>query len=146
MAVATGGLKMTRTATKTMRSSDESTEQVILVYSRGGPVALIPERELGFSCLGSGMSPSSTANMGEVARRLRTKAPSAFYDERLLLNVILFGATGMVGQGALRECLEAPDVARGLAVGRDATGQTTRPAEVIRGGSGRGGCHRPRSR
>jgi hypothetical protein len=84
MAVATGGLKMTRTATKTMRSSDESTEQVILVYSRGGPVALIAERELDFSCLGSGMGPSSTANMGEVARRLRTKAPSAFYDERLL--------------------------------------------------------------
>jgi hypothetical protein len=84
MAVATGGLKMTRTATKTVRSSDESTEQVILVYSRGGPVALLAERELDFSCLGSGMSPSSTANMVEAARRLRTKAPSAFYDERLL--------------------------------------------------------------
>jgi hypothetical protein len=84
MAVATGGLKMTRSATKTVRSSDESTEQVILVYSRGGPVALLAERELDFSCLGSGMSPSSTANMVEVARRLRTKAPSAFYDERLL--------------------------------------------------------------
>jgi hypothetical protein len=84
MAIATGGLKMTRTATRTVRSSDESTEQVILVYSRGGPVALLAERELDFSCLGPGMSPSSTANMVEVARRLRTKAPSAFYDERLL--------------------------------------------------------------
>jgi hypothetical protein len=84
MAIATGGLKMTQTATNTVRSSDESTEQVILVYSRGGPVSLLAERELDFSCLEPGMSPSSTANMVEVARRLRTKASSAYYDERLL--------------------------------------------------------------
>jgi uncharacterized protein YbjT (DUF2867 family) len=39
------------------------------------------------------------------------------------VNVMLFGATGMVGQGVLRECLLAPDVERVLAVGRTATGQ-----------------------
>jgi len=39
------------------------------------------------------------------------------------MNVILFGATGMVGQGVLRECLLAPDVERVLAVGRSGTGQ-----------------------
>ncbi len=39
------------------------------------------------------------------------------------MKVILFGATGMVGQGVLRECLLAPDVERVLAVGRGATGQ-----------------------
>jgi uncharacterized protein YbjT (DUF2867 family) len=39
------------------------------------------------------------------------------------LNVVLFGATGMVGQGALRECLLDGDVARVLTVGRSATGQ-----------------------
>jgi len=39
------------------------------------------------------------------------------------MNVILFGATGMVGQGVLRECLAAPDVTRVLAVGRLPTGQ-----------------------
>jgi hypothetical protein len=83
-ALATSGLMMTRTSTKTVRSSEESSEQVIFVYSRDGRAALLAERELDFSCLGSGMSPSSTANMVEVARRLRTKAPSAFYDERLL--------------------------------------------------------------
>lgn len=38
------------------------------------------------------------------------------------MNIILFGATGMVGQGALRECLLAPDVHRVLAIGRSATG------------------------
>ena len=34
------------------------------------------------------------------------------------MRVILFGATGMVGQGALRECLADPQVERVLAVGR----------------------------
>jgi uncharacterized protein YbjT (DUF2867 family) len=40
------------------------------------------------------------------------------------MNVILFGATGMVGQGVLRECLRDDGVARVLAVGRSATGVT----------------------
>jgi uncharacterized protein YbjT (DUF2867 family) len=39
------------------------------------------------------------------------------------MNIILFGATGMVGQGVLRECLLDPDVRRVLCIGRSATGQ-----------------------
>lgn len=39
------------------------------------------------------------------------------------MKVILFGATGMVGLGVLRECLLAPDVEQVLAVGRNSTGQ-----------------------
>jgi uncharacterized protein YbjT (DUF2867 family) len=34
------------------------------------------------------------------------------------MNVLIFGATGMVGQGVLRECLQAGDVDRVLTVGR----------------------------
>src|SRR6185295_18823483 len=40
------------------------------------------------------------------------------------MKVILFGATGMVGQGALRECLLDPDVERVLAIVRAPTGQS----------------------
>jgi len=40
------------------------------------------------------------------------------------MNVLLFGATGMVGQGVLRECLLDPEVSRVLSIGRSATGQT----------------------
>jgi uncharacterized protein YbjT (DUF2867 family) len=40
------------------------------------------------------------------------------------MNVLLFGATGMVGQGVLRECLEAPDVPLVQTIGRNATGVT----------------------
>jgi uncharacterized protein YbjT (DUF2867 family) len=39
------------------------------------------------------------------------------------MDVILFGATGMVGQGVLRECLLDPDVHRVVIVGRTPTGQ-----------------------
>ena len=38
------------------------------------------------------------------------------------MNVVLFGATGMIGQGVLRECLLAPDVNRVLTIGRTVTG------------------------
>jgi len=39
------------------------------------------------------------------------------------MKVILFGATGMVGQGVLRECLLDPGVETVLAIGRSPTGQ-----------------------
>ncbi|MFZ0522197.1 MAG: NAD-dependent epimerase/dehydratase family protein, partial [Candidatus Acidiferrales bacterium] len=38
------------------------------------------------------------------------------------MNVVLFGATGMVGQGVLRECLLDPGVSLVQTVGRSATG------------------------
>jgi uncharacterized protein YbjT (DUF2867 family) len=39
------------------------------------------------------------------------------------MNILIFGATGMVGQGVLRECLLAPDVQSVVAIGRNPTGQ-----------------------
>jgi uncharacterized protein YbjT (DUF2867 family) len=39
------------------------------------------------------------------------------------MRVVLFGATGMIGQGVLRECLRDPAVEAVLSVGRAATGQ-----------------------
>jgi uncharacterized protein YbjT (DUF2867 family) len=39
------------------------------------------------------------------------------------MDVIIFGASGMVGQGVLRECLLDPDVARVVTVGRTPAGQ-----------------------
>jgi hypothetical protein len=40
------------------------------------------------------------------------------------MKVILFGATGMVGQGVLRECLRDDAVGSVLAIGRSSTGRT----------------------
>ena len=39
------------------------------------------------------------------------------------MRVVLFGATGMVGQGVLRECLIDSDIQTVLSIGRSATGQ-----------------------
>ena len=50
------------------------------------------------------------------------------------MKVILFGATGMVGQGVLRECLVDAGVERVLAVGRSPTGlQDGKLREVLHG-------------
>jgi uncharacterized protein YbjT (DUF2867 family) len=47
------------------------------------------------------------------------------------MRVILFGATGMVGQGVLRECLLDPDVDHVLVVGRSASGTQQAKIEEI---------------
>ena len=38
------------------------------------------------------------------------------------MNVVIFGATGMIGQGVLRECLRDPGVMHVLTIGRASTG------------------------
>jgi uncharacterized protein YbjT (DUF2867 family) len=49
------------------------------------------------------------------------------------MKVIIFGATGMVGQGVLRECLLDPVVTEVLAVGRTGTGrQDPKLRELVR--------------
>jgi uncharacterized protein YbjT (DUF2867 family) len=48
------------------------------------------------------------------------------------VRVMIFGATGMVGQGVLKECLKDPDVTKVLVVGRRSTGtQHPKLREVI---------------
>jgi len=47
------------------------------------------------------------------------------------VKVILFGATGMVGQGVLRECLLSSEVEKVLTVGRTVTGQTNPKLQEI---------------
>ncbi|MEO6840158.1 MAG: NAD-dependent epimerase/dehydratase family protein [Bradyrhizobium sp.] len=50
------------------------------------------------------------------------------------MKVILFGATGMVGQGVLRECLVDAGVERVLVVGRSPTGQqNAKLREILHG-------------
>jgi uncharacterized protein YbjT (DUF2867 family) len=50
------------------------------------------------------------------------------------MKVILFGATGMVGQGVMRECLIDPEVETVLAVGRSPTGeQNAKLREIVHG-------------
>lgn len=49
------------------------------------------------------------------------------------MRVVIFGATGMVGQGVLRECLRDPHVSHVLAVGRRPLGMShAKLAELVR--------------
>jgi uncharacterized protein YbjT (DUF2867 family) len=48
------------------------------------------------------------------------------------MKVILFGATGMVGQGVLRECLVDPGITEVLVIGRTPTGRTEAKLREIR--------------
>jgi hypothetical protein len=68
----------------TTRTTTEQREQVLLVYARDGRTALLSGDELAFSDLGPAMQPSSGANMAQLVRSLRERAPGAFYDERLV--------------------------------------------------------------
>lgn len=47
------------------------------------------------------------------------------------MKVILFGASGMVGQGVLRECLLDPEIENVLAIGRSSTAQRHAKLEEI---------------
>jgi uncharacterized protein YbjT (DUF2867 family) len=60
--------------------------------------------------------------MTGAQRRLVVKTDARGYAGAM--RVLIFGATGMVGQGVLRECLADPRVTEMLAVGRAATGKT----------------------
>jgi hypothetical protein len=82
-AVVTGGLMFTKTTERTVRTSEEAVEQLVLVYPRSGSVVALAETQLEFTGLGA-LQPSRTANMAELARRLRERAPGAFSDDRLL--------------------------------------------------------------
>jgi hypothetical protein len=84
MALATGGIVMTRSSTRTVHSTDANIQQVILVYGRDGRSAALVEGQLDFRCLGADLQPSSTANMAALAGKLRERAKGAFHDDRLL--------------------------------------------------------------
>ncbi len=83
-AIATGGLVMTRSSSKTVRSSDTSYQQVILLYARDGRSAALIEGQVDFTCLGPDLQPSSTTNMATLGQRFRQLARGAFHDDRLL--------------------------------------------------------------
>jgi hypothetical protein len=66
-----------------VRAAEEQTEQVILIYAKDGRAASLPEGNLDFTGLGA-VQPSRTANLIELANRIRARAPAARYDERLV--------------------------------------------------------------
>ena len=116
MALATSGLMMTRTSTRTVRTSDESSEQVILVYSRGGRAALLAERQLDFACLGAAMSalpaPPTWSRWRDACARMRRRRSTT-------------NDSSVSGEG---RCRSSPAASRGPSRGRRPSREPTPPA------------------
>jgi hypothetical protein len=83
-AVITGGLKVTKTETRTERTESEQTDQELKVIATNGSVAIISEGGIVFSCLGAAVQPGRLANFQLVVRKIRESSPQARFDDRLL--------------------------------------------------------------
>jgi hypothetical protein len=68
-----------------------------------------------------------------LPRKLKKERPDPGVHPIDIMNILIFGATGMVGQGVLRECLLDTDVDRVLTLGRAPTGaQHSKLTEIAR--------------
>ena len=83
-ALLTGGLKLTKTSQREVKSVTESVEHFLLVYDRAGHCAALYDSQLAFGSLGKDIQPTRLGNMQLVTDRLRRRAPQARFDDRLL--------------------------------------------------------------
>jgi hypothetical protein len=85
MAVATGGLVLSKKTTREVTTRTEQREQVLYLFRRSGaPPWILRERSAHYGGLGPDLRPASAENFLTTIRRLRERAPAAAYDERLL--------------------------------------------------------------
>ncbi len=85
MALATGGLVMSKTTTRKVTAVSEDREQVLYIYRRSGEVPwILKERAARYGGLGAEMSRTSRDSFASVIGKLRALAPQAAYDERLM--------------------------------------------------------------
>jgi hypothetical protein len=85
MALATGGLILSKTTSKQVTSTTVEREQVLYIFRRsGGAPWLLRGRMARYGGLGAAMGPSSFENFAATIARLRELSPNASYDERLV--------------------------------------------------------------
>jgi hypothetical protein len=85
MAVATGGLVLSKTVTKEVATTTSTRDQVAYLFRRGSAHPFIlRERGTNYATLGARMARSSFENFTTTIARLRELAPHAAYDERLM--------------------------------------------------------------
>jgi hypothetical protein len=85
MAVATGGLVMSKTTKREVTTRTEAREQVLYLFCRSGALPwLLRERSARYGGLGADLRPTSRDNFATTVRRLREREPDAAYDERLV--------------------------------------------------------------
>lgn len=85
MALATGGLVLSKTVTKEVTTTTSSREQVLYLFRRGAQQPwLLRERLANYAALGEAMALASFENFATTTKRLRELCPAAAYDERLM--------------------------------------------------------------
>lgn len=85
MAIATGGLVMTKTTKREVTSKTEERQQVVYLFrASAAPPWIFREHEARYGGLGADLRPTSLENFATTIRRLRSHAPQAVYDERLV--------------------------------------------------------------
>lgn len=85
MAIATGGLVLSKTVTKKVTTSTEAREQVLYVFRRSGQTPfLLHEAGTRYAALGADVSPTSLENFNRTVALLRARAHTAAYDDRLM--------------------------------------------------------------
>jgi hypothetical protein len=85
MAVATGGLIMSKKTTREVTHVTEEREQVLYLFRRSGAAPwILRERQARYGGLGKELGPASSGNFMTLLKRLRAAAPHAPYDERLM--------------------------------------------------------------
>jgi hypothetical protein len=107
MAIATGGLVMSKTTTREVVTRTEDREQVLYVFRRSGASPwLLRERSAHYGGLGAALRPTSRENFSSTVTRLRESAPGAAYDERLVNSRPIRGvATGVEATDILAHLL-----------------------------------------
>ncbi len=84
MAIASGGLVMSKTTTRTVTTSTANSEQVLYIFHRDTTTPwLLKERSAQYRGLGEQLSVTSFENFNTAIRELRKRCPGATYDERL---------------------------------------------------------------
>jgi hypothetical protein len=84
MAIATGGLVLSKTTTRQVVTHTDAREQVLYVFTRGGAPWILREQAARYAGLGAELAPSSLVNFETALRKLRERAPGAVYDARLM--------------------------------------------------------------
>jgi hypothetical protein len=85
MALATGGLVLSKTTTREVVTRTEDSEQVLYMFRRSGASPwLLRERSAHYGGLGAALRPTSLENFSNTVERIRNSAPLAAYDERLV--------------------------------------------------------------
>jgi len=84
-ALLSGGMVLRKTVDRVEKTVSEEQEQMIYLFSRSHPpLSVWKERTLRYEGLGGERQLTKVQNFAVLSKRLRTLAPHAFHDERLL--------------------------------------------------------------